>query len=102
MAKLTRQDVVHVAELANLTLTDSEIDKFLPQLSKVLEYVGQLEEVDTSGVLPTSQTTGLANVLRNDELKPSSISKDIALSGTDSVHNDYFKVDALLTQRTDK
>lgn len=103
MSKLTKTDVAHVAELANLNLSDKEIEEFLPQLSSVIEYITSLNEVDTDGVTPTAQVTGLTNVYRNDEISPVGIlSQDEALSGTDETYNGYFKVKAILTERTDK
>lgn len=103
MAKLTKQDVLHVANLANLKLTDEEVSVFFPQLASVVEFVGQLNEVDTKGIEPTSQTTGLENVLRED-LPDSEICfpQNEALYGTDSVYNGYFKVKAILAERSDK
>ncbi len=103
MAKLTKQDVLHVANLANLKLTEEEISIFFSQLSSVVEFVSQLNEVDTEGIEPTSQTTGLENVLREDS--PDSeicFSQDAALSGTDSVYNGLFKVKAILSERSTK
>lgn len=102
MAKLAKADVVRVAELAKLSLTDSEIEKFLPQLSSIVEYIGQLSSVDTQAVEPTSQTTGLENVFRKDDALPSRVDQDAALSGTGSYHNGYFQVDAILAERSDK
>lgn len=102
MAKLTKADVVHLTKLANLDLSDAEIEKFLPQLSEILEHISELNKVDTTGVEPTSQTTGLINVLRADEVKQSSIDQDGALSGTDNSYNGYFKVGAILSERSDK
>lgn len=102
MAKLTKTDVENVATLAKLDLTAAEIEKFLPQLSSIVDYVSELSQVDTEGVEPTSQTTGLENVYREDTVMPSSINKKAALSGTDNTYNGYFKVDAILTERTDK
>ena len=92
MAKLTKQDILHVAKLAKLPLTDSEVDKFTSQLSSIINYMDELNEVDTSDVEPTSQTTGLENVFRNDEIIPNQI---IPQDG-------YFKVDAILKERTGK
>lgn len=89
MAILTRDDVKHVADLSNLKLTDSEIEKFTPQLAKIVEFVSQLSEIDTNGITPTSQTTGLKNVLREDVVKPSEI-----------VVDQEFKVPAILTNRS--
>ncbi len=102
MAKLTKKDVLHVAELANLDLTEDEVRKFLPQLASIVDYISQLDEVDTQGVEPTSQTTGLSNVFRADDVKLSSLDQEGALSGTDNVYNGFFKVPAILTGRTDK
>lgn len=102
MAKLTKADVLHVAKLAKLDLTESEIKKFLPQLSSIIDFISQLDEVDTKGIEPTSQTTGLTDVFREDEVKPSSIDQDGAISGTDNVYNGYFKVPAILSERSDK
>jgi len=103
MSKLTKDDVAHVADLAKLNLSESEITEFLPQLSSIIEYIASLNEVDTEGVAPTAQVTGLTNVYRNDEINSIGIlSQDEALSGTDKMHNGYFKVKAILSERTDK
>lgn len=61
-------DVKKVARLANLPLTSGEEKKFGQQLEKVLEYVGQLKKVDTSGIVETNQVTGLVNVSRTDRV----------------------------------
>src|SRR5688500_13246794 len=100
MAKLTVSDVKHIALLSNLTLTEAEIEKFTPQLEKIVDFIGQLSEVDTTDIEPTSQTTGLVNVLRDDEIRLSEITPDEALSGTDNVKNGYVKVPAILKGRT--
>ncbi len=103
MAKLTHDDVLHVAKLAKLELSDSEVDKFASQLSNVIDYFSELSKVDTEGIEATSQTTGLENVYRVDEIKNSkSLSQEEAISGTDQTHNGYFKVKAILEGRTDK
>lgn len=97
MSKLSEADVKHVAKLASLPLTSEEISRFKSQLSQVLSYVTQLKEVDTSAVEPTSQTTGLENVSRKDEVGVSEgLSQKEALSGTEKTHNGYFVVPAIL------
>ncbi len=102
MAKLTKKEVFHVAELSNLTLTDAEIAKFTPQLDKIIEFVATLSEVDTEDVPPTSQTTGLTNVLREDVVKTdNSLTQEESLSNTEGF-NGYFKVPAILKNRTDE
>ena len=103
MAKLTRSDVLHVAKLAKLDLTESEIKKFLPQLSSIVDYISQLSKVDTQNIEPTAQTTGLENVYREDKATGgASLSQDRALSGSDKTYNGYFKVPAILSERSDK
>ncbi len=66
---LTKQEIEHVAKLARLELTEEEISKYGEQLSAVLSYIDQLSEVDTAGVEPTAQVTGLENVWREDEVE---------------------------------
>ncbi|MCL4365881.1 Asp-tRNA(Asn)/Glu-tRNA(Gln) amidotransferase subunit GatC [Patescibacteria group bacterium] len=69
--KLTSDQVKKVAKLANLPLTPQEEEKYSEQLSKILGYVEQLNQVDTSNVEPTFNVTGLNNVMREDEAIPS-------------------------------
>lgn len=103
MAKLTADEVKHVAKLAKLNLTDAEIKKYASQLSVIVEYISELSKVDTSDIEPTSQTTGLENVKRPDMANASNyLSQGAALSGTDSAYNGYFKVKAILSERSDK
>jgi len=66
MAKLTKEEVEHIAKLSKLDLSDEEKELYSEQLSSVLEYVEQLKEVDTNSVKPTSNVTGLSNVFRDD------------------------------------
>lgn len=64
--QLTKQEIEHVAKLARLELTEEEIEKYGAQLSGVLSYIDQLKEVDTTGIEPTAQVTGLENSWRED------------------------------------
>ena len=64
--KLTRKEVEHLAKLARLALTESEIETYRAQLSDVLQYVSQLNLIDTDDVPPTRQVTGQVNELRED------------------------------------
>lgn len=63
---LTTDDVKKLADLARLNLTDEEAARFTADLGSVIGYIEQLSEVDVTGVEPTSQVTGLQNVLRDD------------------------------------
>ena len=64
--KLGKDEVLHVAKLARIGMSDEEAGKFAPELSKILDYVEQLNEVDTEGVKETAIVTGTSNVLRKD------------------------------------
>jgi len=88
-------DVAHIAQLANLPLKDEEISKFETQLKSTLEYVDQLNEVDTKNIKPTSQVTGLENVTRED-IATQSLTQGQALSNSKNVHNGLFKVKGVL------
>lgn len=68
--KLTKDQVKRVAVLARLGLSEAEIEKLQPQLSGILDYVEQLNKVNTDGVEPTAQVTGLINVTREDKVTP--------------------------------
>lgn len=87
-------DVLHVAKLANLKLTSAEIKKFQTQLSAILDYIGQLNKVPTEKIEPTSQVTGLENVLREDNAAPS-LSQEEVLQNAPKKHNGLFKVKAI-------
>lgn len=66
MSMLTREEVLHIAQLARLGLREDEIEKFQKQLSEILSYVDKLSEVKTENIEPTLQATGLLNCFRSD------------------------------------
>lgn len=100
MARLNKSDVLHVANLAKLTLSPKEVETYRKQLSSVVEYIGELGQVDTSDAEPTTQTTGLENVYRTDEVRSEQVLKqEDALSGTENTKNGYFKVPAILEEK---
>ena len=63
---ITREEIKHLAELARLSLTPEEEEKFRGQLDSILEYISQLNEVDTKNIEPTAQVSGLTDVWRSD------------------------------------
>lgn len=69
MAKLSKEEVKHVAHLARLAITEEEAEKFAEQLGKITDFAEQLNELDTTGVEPTSHVFPIVNVLREDEPK---------------------------------
>jgi len=88
---ISKEQVQHIANLANLSLTQEEIEKFQKQLGDVLEYIEILNELDTEKVEPTFQVTGLKNVFRDDEIE-NCLSLKQALSSAKSKYNGYFKI----------
>ncbi len=68
---ITRKDVEHVANLARLELSDTEKEQFEGQLNAILKYAEKLNQLDTDGIEPTSHVLPLANVMREDTVRPS-------------------------------
>ena len=66
MSKLTREQILKLASLSKLKLSEDEIEKYQNELSNILAYVERLDEVDVAGLEPTYQVTGLQNVMRED------------------------------------
>ena len=94
--KLSIQEVEHIAKLARLGLTDEEKQKFSEQLSEILAYVGQLNKVNTEGVEPTAQVTGLQNVMREDKVENcDSETRDKLLEQAPATEDDLVKTSAV-------
>lgn len=89
--QLSEDQVRHIAKLARIRLRDEEIQKFQTELSAILEYVEQLNEVDTTTVLPTSQVTGLENHLREDKVTYE-FSRETMLKSAIETAEDHLKV----------
>jgi aspartyl-tRNA(Asn)/glutamyl-tRNA(Gln) amidotransferase subunit C len=96
MSKISKQDVENVAVLARLEFSDSEKREFQGELSKILDYVDTIQKVDTKGVEPTAQVTGLIDVVREDKKNSSELSRDEVLKNTPDKQNGYIKVKAVL------
>lgn len=88
-------DVKKVANLAMLPLTDAEEKKFETQLDETLSYIQNLSEINTENIEPTSQVTGLENVMREDIATPS-LTQEEALQNAKDTHNGFFKVKAIM------
>lgn len=99
MSKLSADEVKKLAELAKLKLSENEIKRLQNELSDVISYFAELTKVPTDNTLPTSQTTGLEDVLRDDEVNTDRIlSNEEALSGTDKIHNGYIVVPQVINK----
>ena len=95
-AKLTRDDVLKLARLSRLTLTDEEVDQFAEEISAILGYVDQLQTIDLSTYEPTSQVTGLVNVMRPDVEKSYGVSPQELLKNAPATEDGHFKVKRML------
>ena len=92
---LTRDDVVYVARLARLALSEEEVEQFTVQLGAVLEHFASVAALDTSGVPPTSHPIPLSNVLRPDERRPS-LERDVVLAMAPAEEDGRFRVPRIL------
>jgi aspartyl-tRNA(Asn)/glutamyl-tRNA(Gln) amidotransferase subunit C len=95
--KLKREEVLHIAALARVCVTDADVEKFQEQLSNILENFEVLKQVDTSNVLPTAQSNALQNIIKNDEIKPSLPQEDV-LANAPQREGDFFKVKVVLEE----
>jgi aspartyl-tRNA(Asn)/glutamyl-tRNA(Gln) amidotransferase subunit C len=93
--KLSRDEVLHIARLARLGLTEDELEKLREQLSNILENFQILQAVDTSDVPPTAQSIALQNVVRNDKIAPS-LPPDDVLANAPQREKEYFRVKPVL------
>lgn len=94
-ANITKSDVEKIAKLARIELSEEEKEKFTRQFENILEFVNELQEVDTSGVEEISQITGMANVWREDE-SGKSLTNEQALANAPTKKDGYFKVKEIL------
>ncbi len=96
MAKLSKQQVEHIAALARLGLTETERKKFTTELSSILDYVGKLSKVDTKNIEPIAQITGLSNVMFKDKVKKCELSREELLKNAPEKENGFIKVKQVL------
>jgi len=89
--KITREQVEHVARLARLELTDAEKELFTGQLDGILAYVDKLNELDTTGIVPTAHAVPMENAFREDVETPS-IGVERALANAPDRSESFFRV----------
>ncbi|MGA7398219.1 MAG: Asp-tRNA(Asn)/Glu-tRNA(Gln) amidotransferase subunit GatC [Solirubrobacterales bacterium] len=88
---IEREQVLHVAKLSRLKLTDDEVSRLEGELSSILGHVDRLAEIDIDGIEPTSHVVPLENVLRDDVPRPS-LDRETALDQAPDPHNGAFRV----------
>jgi aspartyl-tRNA(Asn)/glutamyl-tRNA(Gln) amidotransferase subunit C len=97
MAAISRSDVEHVAHLAQLYLTDDELDRMQTQLSNILDAIDTLQGVDTSHVGPTASVIQLENVMRDDIARPG-IGREAALANAPLRDDPFLRVPTVLEE----
>jgi aspartyl-tRNA(Asn)/glutamyl-tRNA(Gln) amidotransferase subunit C len=95
---VTIKDVEHVASLAKLSLSEEEKQKLVAQLNGILEYMEQLNQLDTGNVEPLLHVIELSNVLRKDELKPT-LTQEEALRNAPAKAEKFFRVPKVIGER---
>lgn len=96
MTSITIDTVLKLAKLSALTLTDDQAQLMSQELTEILQYVKQLDDVDTNGVEPTYQVNGLQNVTRPDEIIDYGVSQHDLLKNTPDQHDGSIKVPRVL------
>jgi aspartyl-tRNA(Asn)/glutamyl-tRNA(Gln) amidotransferase subunit C len=91
---ITREDVVHVARLARLELSEEELERMREQLSAILEAVGKVAQLDLEGIEPTAHPLDLVNVLADDVPRPS-LTREEALANAPDPEDGFFGVPAV-------
>ncbi len=96
MSKLSKEDILKLARLARLRLTEEEVVLYQKELSAILSYVEQLNSVDVTGLEPTYQVTGLTNVTRPDVVADYNMSQADLLKNVPQKEDVYIKVRRML------
>ena len=92
---LTRDEVLHIAQLARIGLTPADVEKFQGQLSHILDQFEALRRIDTAGVPPTAFAVPLENVMRDDTVRPS-LDVETVLANAPQREDHYFRVRRIL------
>jgi aspartyl-tRNA(Asn)/glutamyl-tRNA(Gln) amidotransferase subunit C len=92
---LTSEEVLHIAHLARISLSDSEVQQFAAQLSGILDHFAELAAVNTEGLEPTAHPLPLSNVMRADIVAPS-LQQNEALANAPEKEDGFFRVRAVL------
>ncbi len=93
--KISKEEVLHIADLCNLTLNDKEVEKLSEMLTDTVDYIKILDELDTKNTPETYQVTGKTNVFQKDTEKATTLSQAQALSGAKEVIREMFGTKAV-------
>ena len=94
--EIKREDILHLAELSNISLNDGETESLTKDLQNIIKYISQLDSLDTDGVEPTYQVFEMENVWREDEILPQDASREELLALTKEEKDNQIKVPKVL------
>lgn len=92
MSTFSDDDIIKLANLSRLQLTQDEVRRYKKELTAIVGYVERMQDVDIEGYAPTSQVTGLSNVVRTDDVIDYGVSPDELLANAPQTENHQFKV----------
>ena len=94
--KIKREDILHLADLSNFSMSDAEIESIGSDLENIINYISELNELDTEGVEPTYQVFEMENIWRDDEIKEQEADREALLALTKESAQDQIKVPKVL------
>ena len=94
--EIKREDIIHLADLSDFSLSDTEIDSLGRDLQDIIGYISQLEELDTDNIEPTYQVFEMENVWRADEILPQDATREQLLALTKEEKDNQIKVPKVL------
>lgn len=92
---ISKEEIKHMAELSKIDFSEEELDNFTKELSNILEYVNQLQEIDIEGVEPTYDVSSKIQLLREDNIKES-LPREEVLKNTPEKQYGYFKLPRIM------
>ncbi len=97
MTRITSEDVRKVSKLARLEITEEDIQIYSEQLEKILTYVAQLEEIDTTNIPPTTRAVEVVNVLREDKIENTEVREKL-LNLAPQREGEFYRVPKILSE----
>ena len=93
---IKREDILHLADLSNFSLSETEISSLGSDLGDIIKYISQLDELDTNDIEPTYQVFEMENIWRNDEILPQDATREELLALTKESRDNQIKVPKVL------
>ena len=94
--KITREEIKHLAELSNFSISDKEADSLKVDIENIIKYINRIDELDTEGIEPTFQCIEMENVWRPDEILPQDANREELLALTEEEKENQIKVPKVL------